>query len=375
MEQEQTYPASITAEKKPIRPVLVGSEDAIAEYSLFLHHLLVGLADESIYAALVCRPDCDVNAVVSPTVEVIRHPALDLPLMGRHNKKILFEKLRKFNPTVLHCLSEDQAHLTRQLSLKLGLPYVLTMNSLQKHFSQLSISPRRLAKIVTPTKSIAVNAAGVYPKFADRIEQVNMGTFTEEASMCFSNPDRLPSMVTVHSFDDASEFENMLGAIKHLVVDGYEFMLVMIGQGRAESQVRKLLGTLGLSQVVAIIPRLEPWRSVLAAGDIFIEPRPTDAFNPVVLEAMSVGTVVAGCKGGVDDLIIDEQTCVVFNPQDKLSIYSTLKRLFDRREFARQLARQAQDYLRANHSVSKMVSAFISAYSQAQDWFKNRASL
>ena len=374
MEQQQTESSSVTVEKKPLRPVLIGSQDAIAEYALFLHHLLVGLADELICSGLVCHPDCDVNAVVSPTVEVIRHPALDLPLAGHHNKKILIEKLKKFNPTVLHCLSEDQAQLTRQLSLKLGLPYILTINSLQKRFSQLSISPRRLAKIIVPAKSIAANVAEVYPKFADRIEQVSMGTFTEEASMCFSDPNRLPSMVTVHPFYDACEFENLLGAIKHLVVDGYEFMLVMIGQGRAESQVRKLLGTLGLSQVVSIIPRLEPWRSVLAAGDIFIQPKPTNAFNPVVLEAMSVGTVVAGCRGGVDDLIIDEQTCVVFNPDDKLSIYSTLKRLFDGREFTRQLARQAQEYLRTNHSVSKMVSAVLNAYSLAPDWFKSQRS-
>jgi len=180
--------------------------------------------------------------------------------------------------------------------------------------------------------------------------------------------------VAAHPLDNADDFENLFGAIRHISLDGYEFMTVVMGGGRDESQVHKLLAALDLLQTVTIVPRLRPVRSVLAAGDIFVRPQPSSAFDPFLLEAMSVGVAVAACRGGVDDLIIDEQTCVVFNPDDKLSIYSTLKRLFDCREFARQLARQAQEYLRANHSVSKMVSAILNAYSIAPDWFKSRGS-
>ncbi|GAI01811.1 unnamed protein product, partial [marine sediment metagenome] len=53
---------------------------------------------------------------------------------------------------------------------------------------------------------------------------------------------------------------------------------------------------------------------------------------------MSVGSAVAGCKGGVDDLIIEEETAVVFDPNDEISIRSSLQRLFDSRELARQIA-------------------------------------
>ena len=87
---------------------------------------------------------------------------------------------------------------------------------------------------------------------------------------------------------------------------------------------------------------------------------------------MSVGTAVAGCRGGVDDLIIDGQTGVVFDPKDELSIYGSLQRLFDRPEFARQVARGAQSYLRQNHSVSKMVADIIRIYRDAQHWHENK---
>jgi len=367
MSEEQRDSGTETVKVKSLRPALIASEHTVSEYSIFLGHLLVGLADESIPTALVCPPGCDVDSVVSPSVEVIRYPAFNLALMEYQNKKILIERLERFKPTILHCLCESKASLTRRLARQLGLPYMLMINSLQKQWRQFSISLRRCAKIIVPAKSIAVNLTKVCPRLAERIEQINVGTFVGKTSGCFCEPGRLASMVTAHPLDSVSEFENLFGAVRHLAIDGYEFMLVVIGGGRAERGLRKLLSTLGLSQIVTIVPRLEPWRSVLAAGDIFIQPQPSAAFNPLLLEAMSVGVAVAGCKGGVDDLIIEDKTCVVFDPDDELSIKGSLQRLFDRRELARQLAIAAQEYLRENHTVSKMIAATLRTYHEAQE--------
>jgi len=311
-----------------------------------------------------------VDYLVPPAVEVIRHPAVNLPLMGRRNNRILIERLSNFKPTVLHCLCETKARLTSQLARQLDLPYVLAVNSLQRRWPQLSISARRCAKIIVPARSIAANLAETYPRSAGRIEQINIGTFVQEGSACFCKSDGLACMVTSHPFNNVGDFEKLLNAVKHLVIDGYEFLLVLIGSGRAEKHLRKLLRALGLLWIVTIVPRLEPWRSVLAAGDIFIRPQPSDAFDPVLLEAMSVGAAVAACRRGVDDLIVEGQTAAVFDPDDELSIYSSLQRLLDSQESARQLAIGAQDYLRANHSVSKMVAATLETYHSAEQWYR-----
>jgi len=366
MNNEQRDSVSSAAVNKLLRPALIASEKSICEHPMFLEHLLVGLADESIPVALVCPAGCDVDSVVSGAVEVINHPVFKLPILWRQNRRILIKRLEKFRPSVLHCLCESKAALTKELARQLDLPYVLTVNSLQKRWRRFSVSPKFCAKIIVPAKSIAANLAKIYPGLAERIEQINIGTFVSETAGCFSEPGRLASIMTAHPLRNASEFENLFGAVKHLAIDGYEFMLLMIGGGRAERQLRRLLSTLGLLQVVTIVPRLATWRSVLAAGDIFIQPVAGTAFNPLLLEAMSVGTAVAACKGGVDDLIVEDKTAVVFDPDDELSIYGSLQRLFDRREWARQLARAAQESLRENHSVSKMVADILRIYRNAQ---------
>ena len=361
-----------TTRKKSIRPALIVSAETVSEYSTFLRYLLIGLVDESIPAALICPAKCNLASIVPPSVNVITHPAFNLPLMWRQNRRKLIEEINNFKPTVLHCLCESQAPLARNLAWQLNLPYLLMVNSLQKRFSRPFISSDRCAKIIVPAKTIADNIAQIYPEFAERIEQINIGTFTSETSSSFRQPNLLTSMITAHPLDNETDFVNLFSAIKHLAIDGYEFMLVMTGSGRAEKQVWKLLTKLGLRKVITIVPKLEMLRSVLAAGDVFIQPQPDNAFNPLLLEAMSVGAAVAACKGGVDDLIIEDKTAVAFDPTDELSIYSTLQRLLDRHELAQQIAAAAHEYLRENHSVSNMISSTLKAYKDAQNWFKHQ---
>jgi len=349
---------------KSLRPALIVSERTAFEYSMFLEHLLVGLADESIRPALICPPDRGIDSVISGAVEIITYPAINLPLMEPYNRNILIEQLAKFKPTILHCLCESKANFAKQLAHRLDLPYVLMVNSLRSRWRHFSIS-KHCTKIIVPAKSIAANMTKAYRRFAERIQQINIGTFVDQDQVCFSDLSRLASMVIAHPLDNVADFENLFSAVRNLVINEYEFILAVIGAGRAERQLRKLLAALDLQQTVTIVPRLKPWRSILAAGDIFIQPQPNAAFNPFLLEAMSLGSAVAACKGGVDDLIIKDQTAIVFDPNDELSIRSNLQRLFDRKEFARQLARGAQDYVRENHSVSGMISATLKTYREA----------
>jgi glycosyltransferase involved in cell wall biosynthesis len=326
----------------------------------------VGLADESIPAALVYPSGCEIEGIVSGPIELISHPSLNLPLVRGLTFDAVVERLERFKPTVLHCLCESRAAFVRRLASRLDLPYILTVNSLSNELGRMSISANRCAKIVAPTRSIAARIREMQPRFADRVEQISIGIFVDESIECFDNPSHLPSMVAAQSLDNAGDFRNLFGAIKDLTIAGYEFMLVVMGTGRAEQPVWKLVADFGLQGTIVVVPKLKPSRPVLAAADIFIQPKPASSFNMFLLEAMSVGTAAAVCTGGVDDLIIPEQTAVVFDPHDRVSIKATLQRLLDNHEFARQLARASQKYVKDNHSVSAMISAMLEAYRQAQ---------
>jgi len=355
---------------KPLRVALVISGRTVSEYSIFLRHLLIGFADESIQAALICPPGVDVDSVLCGAVEVIRHPAVDLPLAERFSRSSAARRLAEFGPVVLHCLCQSKASPAAWLGNRLNLPCVLTVNSLQKRRGPLARSARQCARIAAPTRSIAESIARLHPRLADRVEHINVGAFVAETGSCFSHTSRIATIVVSHPFDRVDDFENLLSAVRHMKLDGYEFMTLLMGGGRGESKVRELLNALDLLSTVTVVPKITPCRSVLAAGDIFVRPRPSDSFDPFLLEAMSVGLAVAACTGGVDDLIVEDSTAAVFDADDELSIMNTLKQLLGKRELARKIAGAGQDYVRQHHSVSDMVCATLQAYREAGDWHK-----
>jgi glycosyltransferase involved in cell wall biosynthesis len=365
MPNEQSTADFESEPPKPPRVALIASRRTCREYPLYLKYLLVGLADESVPVLLVCPPRLDVDAIVPPAVEVVRHPVVEVPLFERYNLKQLLGRLAAFQPNLIHCLCESKAALARYLARQLNLHYLLTIDSIASRFHRVSLSTTRCVSIVTPAKTVADRFAAAHPAFADRVRQINIGVFVPDTTACFARPDRLVGIVVAHPLDNPGALDNLFRTFHRLAIDNYQFMVALVGAGRAEKQLRKLLSSLGLLRIVTIVSRMPGLDSVLAAADIFVVPRPPVSFNMLLLTAMSAGSAVAASPGGVDDLIIEGKTALTFNPDDQLSIYNCLKRLLDTRELARQIATGAQQHLRQNYHVSDMVASTLQLYRQA----------
>jgi glycosyltransferase involved in cell wall biosynthesis len=350
---------------KPPRVAIIASRRTLAEYPSYLKHLLVGLVDESVPVILACPPVGGADSIVPPAIEVIRHPAIDITLMQHYNLHLLLNRVRKFRPQIIHCLCETSASSARWLARNLNIPYLLNINSIPSRWSGISFSPTRCANIIVPSKIIADRFKAAHSKFTDCVRQINIGTFVDDSTACFMHPEHLPGIVVALSSDDTAGINNLLQAFHHLTVDGRQFIVAIIASSKQEGPLWKQIRSLDLLGSVTIVPRPLGLYSAGSAADIFIAPRPSGRFNMLLLTAMSAGSAVAASKGGIDDLIIEDKTAFTFNPDDQLSVYNCLKRLFDRPDEARQLAESAQQYLRQNHNVSGMVAATIALYRQA----------
>jgi len=361
MAEEQVSSEIEQARPAAPRVAILASRRTISEYPLYLKFLLVGLADESAPVVLVCPQGCEVESIVPPVVEVVRHPALEIPFMERYNRRILLKRLAEFKPDVIHCLCETTANLALWLARNLNIPYLLNINSIIASRHHIKLSTTRCRGVIVPAKSIGDAFVAAHPKLAQRVSQINIGAFVESETACFSHPQRLPGIVVAPPLDNNAGLDNLFAAFHRLTIDGYEFLAALVSTGKAESHLFKQLRSLGLMRVVTIVPRTLGLFSASSA-DIFIVPRPGYSFDMLLLSAMSAGAVAACCTGGVDDLIIEGKTALVFNPDDQLSIYNTLKRIFDAREMARKIAADAQEHLRQNHHVSEMVSSTLNLY-------------
>jgi glycosyltransferase involved in cell wall biosynthesis len=350
---------------RPPRVAVIASRRTLAEYPSYLKHLLVGLADESVPVILVCPPGSNADSIIPPAVQVVRHPAIDIPFMQHYNLHLLLNRISKFKPQIIHCLCETSAPTARWLARNLNIPYLLNMNSISSHWPAITFSATRCVNIIVPTKTIADYFVTAHPKFADRVRQINIGTFVADSTACFIHPEHLPGIVVAPPIDNSASIEPLFQALHRLTVEGRQFMVAIIASGQPEGPLWKQIRSLDLLGAVTIVPRLLGLYSAGSAADIFIVPRPSVRFNMLLLTAMSVGSAIAASKGGVDDLIIEDKTAFTFNPDGQINVYNCLKRIFDRPDEARRLAESAQQYLRQNHHVSGMVSATISLYRQA----------
>ncbi|MCK5000610.1 MAG: glycosyltransferase family 4 protein [Anaerohalosphaera sp.] len=373
MPDEQSISSPVSASVKPvIRPALLVEGYTLRDYSTCLRNLFVGLNEKKYSAALVCPPGKGAESVICPNVELIRYPMFNIPLLYLQNRKLLIDSLAKFKPTVLHAISPGKYSLTKYLAHELQIPYVLTFNSQPKKRYNFVVTDKNCSSIIASSKTIAESISKTYRRCKEPIHQITIGTFVTDTCAAFSQTNNIPSIIVAQKLTNSAHFLPLLNAVRHLTIEGREFIIAIIGTGPAERDIYRHIRSMGLSNVITLVGNIRPLRRIFAQADIFVQPEPTNQFNSTLLEAMSVGMAVATSCQSKDDLIIENETAILFDQHDEISVYSTLQKLLDKREFARQLGKGAQAYLRKNHSVSNMTAAIENAYLTAQQRFKEK---
>ncbi len=361
-------PNSASASAPAVRPVLLVDRDTFRSFADPLKHLLMGLAEESMPSALVCPADSVTSPVICPSVELMRHPMFNIPLLWIQNRKFLYDRLAKFSPTILHCLCDSKLKLTKQIAQQFSIPYVASFNT-EMGFFKHPVSFDHCGAMIASSQAIAEHLDDRYKNMNERIEQINVGIFVDDKCACFSVPDRITSLITVKALDSVTHYEPLLSAIRHLAIDGYEFVYAIIGEGPAERNIHGLIKALGLNQVVTVIPHIDPIEAVFSSADIYIDPFTSKKFNTYLLEAIGAGMAIAASQDTIEDILVEDQTAVLFDRTDELAIYTTLQKLLDKKEFAKQIAQRAQRQLARGHSVSIMVETFIDIYKKTQKWY------
>lgn len=351
-------------EELPLRPVFVLNRGVFLSYAAYIRRILVGLAGTVQASALVCPSGVEVESVLYPSVEWIEHPALRLPVFCNQNRRILIEKLARFKPTVLHAFHPGLVPLTSGIAAELEVPYVITFHGEPSHL----ITDKHAhfaARLIAPSESIRVKLENKWPAAKNRIELINIGTFVEDHCTCFARSFGIPSLIAIHPLNKGKLFLPLLNAIRHLVLDGHEMFVALMGVGPAEKSIRRHIRQLGLTSVVTVVPPVRPVRNILSGADIYLHLDDMGHFDAQLIEAVAVGLAVVG-SWDESSGFLDRANTMVWDPKDELSIYACLKNVLSYKDNTRRSAAAAQSRLRAHNSVSGMVDRLVQTYYAAQ---------
>ncbi len=363
MTQEQNRPEAPDVE---CRPILFTEAVSLRRYPNFFRSTLVGLVGSAHRTALAGPAGSNLYTVLCPAVEVFEYPSLLRRTLRRQTLQPFLENVARFKPTILHGIWPRHSRLLARLSRELRVPFVLSFfepaGKIKSHLAPWTSADGW----ITASEPISQSLLQHKTIAPERIVTIPPGCYTESGCACFSDREHQPSLVMIHPLSRMEDFEPLLGAVRHLLLDGFEFFLGILGSGRAESALRRRIRTLGLSSSISIVPIMETYRDVLCGADIFIRLREPGRYDPSLVQAMSVGLAVAGCPDRVSGLLQDGRTGVLFESQDELSIYAALKKLLSRPEWASQLAAAGQEYIRQNHQVSRMIDRLLETYLKIQ---------
>lgn len=357
-----------------VKPVFLVDRGAYQAYSFYIRRILVGLSGTAHASALVCPGGVDMEKILCPAVESFEHPALRVPIFFQQNRRILLESLSRFKPTIIHAFYPGlgQVCLAHWLSTQLDIPYVLTFHRHAARWQRFEKPIRQAARMIAPSETIADQIRRDWPRLEERIERIHVGSFVEDECRCFSEDGRIPSLVACHPLENVKIFEPLLKAVRHLVLDGVELLVVIMGKGRNEKQIRRRIRQLGLTASITVVPPMQPMRSILSGADIYLHLKDRGLFDARLSEAMAIGLAVAGCPEKNSGLLFDGKTAAIWDPDDELSIYACLKKRLGQRAETRQLAVNAQAHLRQHNSVSCMVDKLKQTYLDAQSQYKEK---
>lgn len=353
------------------RPVLFTDPNSLRHYPTFFRSTLVGLVGSAHRTGLAGPSGSDLYTVLCPAVDVFEYFSLVRFLVHRPSRESFLEALSRFTPTILHGMWPSHGVFLRRLSRDLQVPYVLSFFRPVGRFGRIMSPPAGAHGLIAATEPIRQTIEMHVWKGQDRIVTIPPGCYAESECACFSDTQHRASLVLIHPLSRLEDFEPLLQAVRHLLLDGFEFFLGILGSGRAESALRRRIRMLGLSSSISIVPVMDSNRDVLCGADIFVRLRDPGRYDPALAEAMSVGLAAASCPDRISSLLVDGQTGVLFDPSDELSIYRSLKKLLSRPEWARQLAAAAQEQVRANHQVSSMVDRLVETYVRIQKEYRN----
>ena len=157
----------------------------------------------------------------------------------------------------------------------------------------------------------------------------------------------------------------VLNALPLILPEAPRVRLLFCGEGGEESSLRKLVEDLGLTAQVRFLGLVENAAQILPHIDILVLPSLWEGMPHVVLEAMAAGRpVVASRIDGLDELVKDEETGLLFSPGDPRSLAAALLKLITNRELCRNMGEAARERVMKNFQLKTTVQNTVRLYQQ-----------
>ena len=168
-----------------------------------------------------------------------------------------------------------------------------------------------------------------------------------------------PLLVAVGNLYPVKDHATLLRAASSL--DGAR--VAIAGRGDEEARLRALAEELGMSDRLHLLGLRDDVETVLAAGDVFVQPSRSEGLPLAVLEAMGAARpVVASRVGGIGEAVRDGETGYLVPPADPARLADALRRVLEAPDSGAGLGARGRARVEAEFSIDAMADRYRELY-------------
>lgn len=357
---------------------LVADEEVIERFPTAVRYFLVGLIDEPVDVILIVPEHPRAGALAAGPVHVIPYKQRPWIVRRWFRQYVVgvvrdrIEQIRKDAGLIVHGLSLGTAPLAAAIAEAIRADLVLHVTSTA--IQDDPESTRELARanvLIAPCERIgrAIQEA-VRVKAAPRI--VPFGLVAENAPAAFCQPGNAPALICAGALRPETGVDVLLRAAPLVLREHPNLLLFICGKGPAETDLRALAASLGLSQSVTFTGRLDRLRAAIRSADLFCLPAVLPVFREEPIHALAAGLVLVAAEGSPYDGWVDRQNVLLFPDRDEFGLARQINHALEHPDASRALAATGQAHARSRHSVSGMVADTIRIY---RDLLRRRETL
>ncbi len=334
--------------------------DAFDRLGHALRYLAVGLIDQAIRTRIISSDNRLSSLSLGPIHPIIHEP-ITWPFSNRRIKQAV-ELLANDPPTVVHALSSASYELAIKMAKTYDADLILQVGSTQDcdYVSQVPESDvgayfaltQPLAKILQEQLRIPANKIIFAPP----------GVYTSRTASPLVNPEQTTTLLCTAPFNSTGGVDILLQAVDTLRKRGRAVLAFLVGEGRDEPALRKLVRDRGLNSMVAFAQPVGNIASLMSGADVYVMPNAPTAVSMDGLLAMGAGLVTVTFPSAIDDAYVDDETAMICDAPTVTSLTETLERIITNTESAREIAAAGQAYVKEYHSVSTMAELAASVY-------------
>lgn len=349
-----------TADFRHISVALCVESDAFDRLGRVLRHLAVGLIDQAAQVHVI-GADARVSGLALGPIRAIRYRQYRWSRPSRQLEEVTVA-LGNRAPTVVHAMTGSSYLMASQIAAHYDADLLLNVSSMSDCQTAAGLPEGTPGVFMVATEPLVQALRESAPVEDDRINLVRPGVFVASEVTSRLRAWSTPSILCTSPFEQESGVDHLLWAMGRLRQRGIQALLFLLGRGRYEASLRKLVRSQGLNSQVTFAAPLGDPLDAMKGADIFVRPSRDTAFHVDSLQAMGMGLATVAYPSSISDHLHHDETACVCDPATPEALADALARLIGDRAYTQRLATSAREYVRQLHTISQMAERTAEVY-------------